>query len=169
MKKVGLLVIVLMMGVTSTINAQTQKFGHINTQELLMAMPERAQAEEEIKKYAKELEDQLTIMNQEYQTKVSEYQAKEATMTETVKKSKIKEITDLEARINDFQQNADQELKTKQQQLLQPMIDKAKKAIEEVAKENKYTYVFDSSTGSLLFSPESENILSIVKKKVGIQ
>jgi outer membrane protein len=166
--KLTLALVALMLFLGSAVKAQNYKFGHINTQEVLMALPERADAEKKIQAYAKELEDQLKIMNQEYQTKVTEYQSKEATYTDLVKKSKIKEITDLEGRIQEFQQNADQELKEKQQQLLQPMIEKTKKAIDEVAKEGKYSYIFDASAGSILYSPESDNILSLVKKKLGI-
>jgi len=149
-------------------SAFAQKFGHINSNELLMLMPERNQVESEIKAYASELEAQLSAMTKEYQTKVSDFQAKEASMTDMIRKSKINEITDLEARIQEFQSGAQQDLQKKEETLLKPIIDKAKKAIEDVAKENNYTYIFDSGVGVLLYHKDSENIMPMVKKKMGL-
>lgn len=145
-----------------------QKFGHLNSNDLLMAMPERSAVEEDIKKYAQQLESQLGTMSKEYQAKVQDYQSKEATMTEAIKKDKIKEITNLEERISEFQQTAQTDLQEREEKLLRPIIDKAKTAIEDVAKENGYTYVFDSGVGVLLYQKDSDNIMPLVKKKLGI-
>lgn len=145
-----------------------QKLGHINSNELLMAMPERAQIEEQIKTYAQELENQLSAMTKEYQAKVQDYQAKEPTMTDAIRKDKVKEITNLETRITEFQQTAQQDLQNKEESLLKPIIDKAKKAIEDVAKENNYTYIFDSGVGVLLYQRDSDDIMPLVKKKLGL-
>jgi outer membrane protein len=133
-----------------SLNASAQKFGHIDTNELLLAMPDRKTAETTIQSYAKQLEAQLQTMSQEWETKVQDYQSKEQMMSEAIKKTKVKEITDLENRIKEFQQTAQEDLQKKESELLQPMIDKAKKAIEEIAKEGKYTYIFDTGTGILL-------------------
>lgn len=145
-----------------------QKFGHINSNELLLAMPERAAVEENVKNYAQELESQLSIMSKEYQTKLDDYRSKEATMTEAIKQDKIKEITNLEERIGNFQQTAQKDLQEKEQTLLKPIIDRAKKAIEDVAKENNYTYILDSGLGVILYYKDSDDIMPMVKKKLGI-
>jgi len=145
-----------------------QKFGHINSNELLQAMPERSQIEKDVQKYAQELESQLSTMSKEYQAKVQEYQTKEATMTEAIKQDKIQEITNLEERISKFQKSAQKDLQEKEETLLKPIIDRAKKAIEEVAKENNYTYILDSGVGVILYSRESDDIMPLVKKKLGI-
>ena len=76
---------------------------------------------------------------------------------------------DLEKRIREFQTKAQSSLQTKEQELMKPLVQKAKDAIETVAKENSYTYVFDSGSGALLFQPESDNLLPLVKKKLGLQ
>ncbi len=148
--------------------AFAQKLGHINSNELLQAMPERSTIEEDIKVYAQELETQLSTMTKEYQAKVQNYQSKEASMTDAIKQDKIQEITNLEERINKFQQTAQKDLQTKEEQLLNPVIEKARNAIEEVAKENGYTYVFDSGVGVLLYQRDSDNIMPLVKKKLGL-
>ena len=145
-----------------------QKLGHINSNELLLAMPERTSVEDQIKKYAQELESQLGAMTKEYQAKIQTYQAQEATMTEAIKQDKIKEITNLEERIAKFQQTAQNDLQAKEETLLKPIIDKARKAIEDVAKENNFSYIFDSGVGVLLFQKDSDDIMPMVKKKLGL-
>tara|TARA_Y100001968_G_scaffold279688_1_gene275771 strand:+ start:459 stop:956 length:498 start_codon:yes stop_codon:yes gene_type:complete len=165
MKKILLLLSIILF--TENINAQN-KFGYIDSQELLILMPERKKAEEEVQNFAKSLESQLTSMTGEYQQSVQEYQTNEATYTDLVKQDKIAEITALEQRIQAFQQNAQQSLQAKEQELLEPILNKARKAIEDVAKEGNYTYIFDKSVGSILYVKESENILSLVKKKMNL-
>ncbi len=149
--------------------AQTTKFGHIDSRELLKAMPEMTKAENDIQAYAKTFQDQLQTMSAEYEKKVKEYQAGEKTMTDAVKEVKVKEIQDLEGRIQSTNQSAQEKVEKKRQELLQPILDKAEKAIKDVAKEKAFDYVFDSSNGSLLHSRESDNILPLVKAKLGIK
>lgn len=145
-----------------------QKLGHINSNELLLAMPERTSVEEQIKQYAQELESQLGTMSKEYEAKIANYEAKQATMTDAIKQDKVKEIQDLQERIGAFQQSAQRDLQQKEETLLKPIIDKAKKAIEDVAKENNFTYIFDSGVGVLLYQKDSDNIMPLVKKKLGL-
>ncbi|MEC7863520.1 MAG: OmpH family outer membrane protein [Bacteroidota bacterium] len=152
-----------------TLNSIAQnKFGYIDSQELLILMPERKAAETEVQNFAKSLEAQLGSMTAEYQESVQEYQANESTYTDLVKQDKVAEITGLEQRIQTFQQNAQQSLQQKEQELLEPILSKARKAIEDVAIEGDYTYIFDKSIGSILFAKESENVLSLVKKKLNL-
>lgn len=149
-------------------NAQT-KFGHINSAELLQMMPDVKKAESEIQTYAKSFQDQLQAMGKEYEKKVQEYQASEKTMTDAMKEVKVKEIQDLEKRIESTNQSAQEKVEKKRQDLLQPIIDKADKAIKAVANEKGYDYIFDTSTGALLHVKASDNILPFVKAKLGIQ
>lgn len=153
---------------TTTASAQT-KFGHINSQELLGLMPEVKKADNDLKTYAKTFEDQLESMTKEYQKKVTEYQSQEKTMTDAVKEVKQKEITDLGARIESTQKSAEEKVMTKKQDLFKPIIEKAEKAIKDVAKEKGIDYVFDLSTGSVLVAKDGDNLLPAVKTKLGIQ
>jgi outer membrane protein len=163
MKKILLLSLTLLISISSF---SQNKFGYIDSQELLLLMPERKTAEEEVQTLAKSLESQLQAMTAEYQQSVQEYQANEATYTDLVKQDKVTEITGLEQRIQSFQQNAQQALQSKEQELLEPILQKARKAIEDVASEGDYTYIFDKSVGSILYAKESENIIDKVKKKL---
>ncbi len=166
MKK--LFVILTVAGMTFGGNTWAQKVAHINLNDLLLLMPERKKAESDIQEYAKTLETQMRTMNAEYESKVQDYSSKESIMTAPVKADKQKEISDLEDRIRNFQNTAQESLQKKQNELLEPMINKAKKGIEDVAKENSYKMVVDSSQGVLLYSDPSDDIMNLVKKKLGL-
>jgi outer membrane protein len=146
-----------------------QKFGYVDSNELMLGMPERKKAEADLQAYAQQLQQQLQAMSAEYEAKVSEYQQKESSYTEVIKKTKLKEITDLENRIKEFQITAQEELRNKEEELLKPMVEKIKKTIADFAKENKYSYIFDSAAGTLLYMPEADNIGPQIKKRLGIQ
>ena len=165
MKKITIVVILTIL--TLSVIGQ-EKFGYIDSQELLILMPERKKAETEVQEFAKSLESQLGSMTAEYQQSVQEYQSNESTYTDLVKQDKVAEITGLEQRIQAFQQNAQQSLQAKEQELLEPILSRARKAIEDVAKEGDYTYIFDKSIGSILYAKESEDVLPLVKKKLGL-
>lgn len=145
------------------------KLGWIVSQELLASMPEKIKADSDISKYARAFQDQIESMMKEYQTKGTIFQRDEKTMSEPIKEVKMKEIQDLQNRIESIQQSAKEKVSQKQQDLYQPIIDKAEKAISAVAKERNYDYIFDKAGGGLLFGRESDNILPLVKAKMGIK
>lgn len=155
----------------SSADLVAQKIGHINSNELLVAMPERATIETEIQNHAKQLETQLLAMQKELETKYQDFQAKEAMMTEAIRQDKIKELTSLEQRLNEFQESAQTDLQNKEKSLTEPLISKAKTAIETVAKANGYTYVLDSGIGFILYIDKTtaDDIMPLVKKELGLQ
>lgn len=150
----------------SQVNA---KLGYIDSNELLDLMPGKDSIQNVLMAYGKTLESQLQAMYGEYQTKIQDYQANSRTMSDIIRQTKEKELADLETRIQTFQQQADTDLQNKQIELLQPMLDKAKDAIQSVAKENGYTYVFDVGTGAFLYFEKGDNILPLVKAKLGLK
>jgi outer membrane protein len=145
-----------------------QKFGHIDSAALLEIMPEKAKAEKELEAFAAEFQSALEAMAKEYETKVAAFQQAEQGMIKTVRDTKVREISDLERRIQEFQQQAQEEIGKKEQEVLTPIIDKARKAIDEVAVEKGYTYVFDASLGVLLYAKDSEDVMADVKAKLGL-
>jgi len=145
------------------------KFGYINSDELLSIMPEVRKADSNLQLFAKSYQDQLEQMGKEYQKKVQEFQAQEKTMSEAVKEVKVKEIQQLEERIQTTQQSAQEKVAKKKEDLYSPILEKADKAIKDVAKSNNFDYVFDASRGNLLYAKDSDNILPLVKTKLGIK
>jgi len=132
-------------------------------------MPGVDSAGQALNDYAQNLQKQLETMVSEFQTKYDEYLTNEAQYVDAVKQIKQKELVDLQTRIQDFQNDAQDLLAKKEQELMQPFIDKAKKAIDDVAKEKGYTYILDTSTGSVLYWEGGDDIMMFVKEKLGIQ
>lgn len=157
-------------GLFFTTQAQhSYKFGHVNSTQLLSMMPETKSADSALQKFGMSLENQLKTMTGEYQNKISDFKSKEASMADPIKDSKLKEISDLEERIQTFQESAQSSMQKKKEELYTPILKKAEEAINAVAKENKYSYIFDTGAGSLLFAQESDDVLPLVKSKLGLK
>ena len=151
--------------------AQAQvKIAHVNTAEILDAMPDKAKAEKDLEKYYGELQGQLETMAKEYQAKMQDYEANQATMSNLVKHSKEKEIIDIQNRIQQFQANAEGEFEKKRAELLSPILEKIQNAINSVGKEKGYTYVLDLATGAAVFvGDDAVDATKDVKGKLGIK
>ncbi len=161
------LLVVLLLGLNSNVFSQA-KFGHIDTNELLQLMPGREEARQELERYARELESTFTAMQREFQTKYQDFLENQESFSQLIRQSRERELVSLQERIMEFQESAQEDLMEKENRLLRPIIDKARTAIEEVAKENGYTYIFDTSMGVVLYSEPADNIMEKVKAKIGI-
>jgi outer membrane protein len=150
--------------------AQTLKFGHINTSDLIQMLPQTKQADSALKKFGESLDTQLKGMTAEYQNKLQAYQAKADSLPELIRTTKEKELTDLGQRIQDFQQTAQESIQKKKEELYGPILKKVEDTIKEVAKEKSYSYIFDTSSYStVVYAQESDNIMAFVKSKLGIK
>ncbi|PLW96834.1 MAG: hypothetical protein C0593_10285 [Marinilabiliales bacterium] len=150
-------------------NAQTKaKFGHLNFAELYSMMPGQDTVKTQYESYARDIQTQFTAMQTEYESKLTDYQSNAATMSDIIRETKEKEIIDLQTRIENFQYSAQEKLANKEAQLTAPIIEKAKEAVEAVAKENGYTYILNSTEGLLLYAEPSQDIMPLVKKKLGL-
>ena len=152
------------------INAQDIKLGHINSQELMATLPKKVAAEAELKKHADQLEAFRANIQDELTKKYEDYLTQRDSYTDLVKATKEKELQDLQQRLGTYEKTAQQDLMQKESELLQPIIDEVKKAIDEVGKENGFLYIFDTSSGNLLFqSTESIDVAPLVKTKLGLE
>ncbi|HZL10935.1 MAG TPA: OmpH family outer membrane protein [Prolixibacteraceae bacterium] len=133
-------------------------------------MPERAVGEKKFIAFQKELEDALGMMQKEAQAKYVEFMAKRDSLSEMVLKIKQDDLKLMNDRIQSYQQNAQQQMQTKQEEIFKPMLDKADKTIKEVGAEKGLIYVFNMDAQVILYhSKESLDILPFVKIKLGIQ
>lgn len=154
----------------SVASAQTIKIAHVNTNEVMNAMPDKAKAEKNLETYYNELQEQLKTMYTEYQNKLQDYQANAETMSNLVKQSKEKELVDLESRITAFQTNAESEFENKRAELLAPLLEKIQNAINSVGKEKGYTYILDLATGTTVYvGTDAVDVTKDVKTKLGIK
>lgn len=158
----------------SAVNAQ-QKFGHINSALLLEVMPDVKQADSKFQTFQKQKESEIQLMQTEYQKKLTLAQEKEKTLSEANKlvvgkelETMGKELQDLGKRISDTGEKAKQEVQAKHNELYQPIFKKAGDAISAVAKEKGYAYVFDVSQQGVVYFDGGDDILPLVKAKLGI-
>ncbi len=153
------------------VSAQSLKFGHIDTQQLLQVMPEKATAQATLDKVAKDLEGQQTTIENELTAKYQSYVAKKDSLSDVALANIEQEIQDMQQRAQNFRQLAMQQYQTKQGELMKPIVEKINKTIETVAKEQGLIYVFDTQQGSpvLYKSNQSIDLLPLCKAKLGIQ
>ena len=152
---------------TIATNAQDLKFAHIDSQAFLTSLPEWTQAQTTLQEEAKKLTDQMSVMQNELQQKFQDYASKRDSLPELIRATKEKELEDSQARIQSFQQLAQQSLSKKESDLLQPILEKYQQALEVVAKENNFIYIFDTSSQVLLYkSEQSIDAAPFVKAKM---
>ena len=170
MKKGFIVVLVALLAFGGSAMAQKNiKLGHINSNDLMQIMPGRDTAMALLQKEVEDLQTEMEEMKKEYETQVNNYLAKKDQLSELIRKSKESDIQKMAERIETFQSNAQKLLEERQEALLKPIVDRAKAAIEEVGKENGYTYIFDAGVGTLLYSQDSDDIMPLVKKKLGLK
>jgi outer membrane protein len=158
--------------VAITNGQQKLKIGHINSQELLAAMPASDSAQKKLEAIAAEHESILDEMTVEFNKKLELYRKslEAGTLSDLAKTTKEAELQDLQTRIQTFEQTAQQDLQQKRVELFTPVQDAALKAVNTVAEENGFTYIFDTGMGAVVYSsPDAIDILPLVKTKLGLQ
>ncbi len=169
MKLFSKILLFVLVFASSSAYAQTLKFGHIDVNELISLMPERDSAVVKLEKLAAELGENLKGLENELQSKFATYQQKQATWTAAILEAKQKELQDIQARLQEFQQTAQQNYSQVQQQLFAPIYQKAKEVIEKIGKDQSFVYIFDTSSGNIAYIGESSvNVLPIAKSELGI-
>ena len=147
-----------------------QKFGHVTSELLLQAMPEYDSAQLELQELQQHYTLELERIQVEINKKIEEFNQNEATMSDLIKEAKASEVQELQMRLQNYNQTAQQDLQQQSMLVIQPVMDKARSAIDEVAKEHGLLYVFDLSQGNPIYtSEESLDMVPLVKAKLGIQ
>jgi len=168
MKKIKLLItaLILLIGTSSLMTAQ--EVAHINSQELIAAMPDMKAAQSQLEKLQKTYDTEIKNMMKEFETKYKQYEGEAATKTEEENAKRAQEIQTMQNNIAAYRDEAVKKLQQKEADLLQPILDKAKQAIQKVARAQGFKYVLDSSQGSGVIMAEGKDLLNDVKKDLGI-
>jgi len=151
------------------ITAQELKFGHINIQELIVELPAKKEADQKLQSEAQVLQARMQKMSEEHESKFKEYLAERETMPELIRATMEKEIQDIEQRLQNYQNMAQQTLFKKEQELYQPILEKIQKAIDAVGQEKGFIYIFDLSSQVVLYhSEKSVDCTPFVKAQLGL-
>lgn len=164
--KTLLLATALCIGTLSFTQAQS-KVAHINTQELIAAMPEMKAAQTELENLSKTYQTDMQASVTEYQNTVKQYEAEATTKTDEENAKRGQELQEKQQRLQQFQADAQKHMESKQAELIQPISEKAKAAILKVGRAQGFDYVLDSSLGVAILS-DGKNLLDDVKKELGI-
>ena len=166
--KIGL--VIAMVALCSNVSAQNLKLAHINLDELIVSMSEYDTAMVHMQKHVQGLQAEMEVMEVERNRKWDEYQKSQANLTDLVRQSRMEELNLIAQRIQTFQEQAQESMQQKQAEVMQPVQEKATKAIETVAKEQGVTYVLSGNPQILLFKAVGTlDLLPAVKAHLGIK
>lgn len=166
-KKITLILMVALLPLFAT--AQTVKLGYINSQEVMMMMPEVNDVEKQLAEFNEKNMKYLQDMEKEIQDKYAKYEQEKDNMTEAIRKVQEEELMGLQQRFQTTYQALQQEAQKKQAELLKPLQDKLMAAIESVSKKQGLTMVYDMMSGAVVYKSETAiDITPAVKKELGI-
>jgi outer membrane protein len=153
--------------------AQNAKLAYIDTQEVIMAMPEIANIRTQVDSRQEQMQATIQALQTEYTNKMTDFQALPETTSEAIKQDRIREIVQIEERMQTFVQNSEQELAQLWQTLFEPVQRRVSDAIKAIADEGAYTFVFDmapmQSQPIVYVSDSASNITQAVKTRLGIR
>ena len=161
------LIIFLLMMLPLGVFAQESKIAIVNTQEVIQAMPEFATMQKQMADMEAKYKNEMQVMNDEYTKKYSDFIAQQDSLTENIKLRRMQEIQDIQERMDNFVQVAQQDVQKKQQELLQPIQQKLHEAIQKVGEEKGYTYIIDPA--ALLYTgTNAVDATPFVRTKLGL-
>lgn len=151
-------------------SAQTLKIGLVDTNEIMGKMPETAEAQKKIEEVSKKYEEEYNKLGEEMKRMVDEYQNMKEDELPAIKERKARELQDYQQKLQQFEQNASQHLSTMQGELLTPIMQKMRNAIESVGREGNYSMIQVKNPDlTLFFQAPVTDITPDVKAKLGIQ
>ncbi len=165
--KTLLIAVALTLGATAFTNAQS-KIAHVASQELVQTLPAYKDAMAQLEKLQKTYDAEIRDMMTEAQKTMQRYESEAPTKTEEENSKRAQELQSTQRRIQEHGQNAQQDLQKKELDLLKPVYEKARVAIQKVARAKGYDYVLDSSNGSGVIMADGYDLMADVKKELGM-
>ncbi len=164
--------IMLILAVAVCVSANAQKIGYVDSGSLLTMMPKVKEAESNLETLGKQLQAKGQKMMQDFQVKYQdlERRAQAGDIAPKDQEAQVALLKDEENKILQFEQEMQTQIAAKRDELLAPILNEVRTAIQTVAKDNGYTYIFDGSpgVGVLLYADESTNVTALVKTKLGL-
>ncbi len=148
--------------------ASAQKFGYVDSRELVFALPDIKEVETNIQKMGEDFMLKMEEMQVEGNKKLDAYQKEEATLSETIKRSRQEEISAIGQRIEELQAQARVQMASKEEELMEPLIEKVRVAIEAVMKAQGLAGVFEGQALASVDDTQMVNVTPLVKKQLGI-
>lgn len=148
--------------------AQT-KTGTIDSDYIINLMPEGRTVVKMAQEYGAKLDSSFSIKMKDYQDRVADFRKKEKEMGELMKKTLIKELAALEQDIKKYQNNGNQLMQLKQNELMRPLYKKLNEAIEKVVKANGYTHILTTTGNQFGYIDPKYDITKLVMAELGVK
>ena len=167
MKNLKSLFVAMLMALPMTFSYAQSKVAHIDTQQLIGQMPEVVAAQKQLEELEKTYTNQIESTYKEFQTKAQSYSADAANQTDVTNQARQKELETMQQNINQYRETAAQDLQKKQVEMMRPLYDKAKTAIEKVASAQGFDYVLDATAGGSVIMAKGKDLMADVKAELG--
>ena len=162
-------IILLLVAFLSTVSIAQSKVGTIDSEYIVSLMPEAKIVLKRSQAYGAKLDSSFSIKVKKFQVKLKYLQDNKETLSDLMKKTKNKELAEMEADIKKYQQNGSQLLKLKQNELMRPLYNKLSEAIIEVSKANNFTQVLTITGNQFAYVDDKFDITKLVIDKLGIK
>lgn len=173
MKPTVKLVLAVLFASLMSLTATAQKFGYVDSGMILEGLPQVKEAESNLEALGKQLQAKGQKMMEDFQIKYQdlEKRVREGDITPKEQETQVAALKEEENKILQYEQEMQAQLAAKRDELLAPILEQVRTAIQTIAKEGGYSYVFDGSpgVGVLLYADETTNLTDLVKKKLGVQ
>lgn len=141
--------------------------GYINSIELLESVPGKIEATKAIEDLSKKYKEELSRMQNEYNSKYTNFLANQNTLAESIKLRRMQELYELEQNINKFMKVAQEDIQSQEKLLIDPLKEKLKNAIEQIGTEHGFICIYDQANPSIAFiTPEAVDANPLVKNKL---
>ena len=167
MKNLKSLFVALLMALPMTFTYAQSKVAHIDTQKLIGEMPEVIAAQKQLEQLEKTYTSEIENTYKEFQTKAQSYSADAANQTDVTNQARQKELETMQQNINQYRETAAQDLQKKQVEMMRPLYDKARAAIEKVAAAQGFDYVLDAAAGGSVIMAKGKDLMADVKAELG--
>ena len=167
MKKI---IIIALMAVLP-FGAFAQKFGHINSSDIIPLMSEYKAAQAEMEELVKQYQEELDYMQNEYSKKVDDYMKNRETLPESIRERREQELMESQQKMQQYYNDCEVNKNQKENQLMGAIEDKVLKAIKAVGEEGGYVCIFNVAGGVVPYvsSTLTTDVTEAVKAKLGIK
>lgn len=162
------LILVVAVAIALPVVANAQKFGVVNADEIITALPDFTKMQEQITEASKSYEEEFKKLQEEFDKKYTEFQGLAADTPDSIKERRMSELQELNQKIQQFRNTAEQDLQRQQQTLMAPIEQKLMEAINSVGSEGGYTFIFQDGMAAFT-GKDVINVTADVKTKLGIK
>ena len=144
------------------------KFGYVNSAKILSDAPGRAEAEAQFNTEVKAYQAQLQRMSDSLQLLAANFDKEAPKLDSATRETRASSIRTKEADYQKRAQTLDQQMQTRQAELVRPLMEQLQKIIEQVRAEDNYAMIFDvgSQTSIIVAADKSLDITDKVMTRL---